>query len=154
MANASETAREIYEFVAKAATDADAFESVKIVEQGLECRARASAAPAAYRVEEGDGGLWVSLVMSDRWLSESIEADLMHSGDKLEELLEEELAELGYEGSSVRYEHFRSDDLLFTFRSQVSAGSAQIGSVVAQYLLAYEACFRNLGDMFEADEDE
>ena len=34
----------------------------------------------------------------DRWLSESIEGDLEHTGDELEELLEEELVELDWEG--------------------------------------------------------
>lgn len=154
MENASETAREIYESVARAAVKADVFDGVKILDQGLDCRARASAAPAAYRVEEDEDGLWVSLVMTDRWLSESIEANLLHSGDKLEELLDEELAELGYDGPSLTYEHFRSDDMLFTFRSRIPKGSGQIGSTAATFLLAYEACFRNLGDMSKADGDE
>ena len=51
------------------------------------------------------------------WLSESIESDLMHSGDKLDELIEEELVDQGEEPGHISFEHFRSDDMLFTFRT-------------------------------------
>lgn len=88
--------------------------------------------------------------MADRWLSESIETDLLHTGDKVEELLAEELAEQGFPtGHGLRIEHFRSDDLLFTFRSplSLSPSAPDAADAAARYLLAYEACFRNLGDM-------
>jgi len=110
----------------------------------LEGEAVGSGKPARYRVEfEGDG-VWVGLVMEDRWLSESIEAELMHTGDKIEELLDEELADQGFEGGPLAVEHFRSEDMLFTFRSRVPAPTPE---GVARCLLAYEACFRQLGDM-------
>lgn len=113
----------------------------------LVCLAKGPEAPASYRVF-GDGGrVWVSLVMADRWLSESIESDLMHTGDKIEDLVAEELAELGEASAEVRVEHFRSDDLLFTFRTPISASVAGSVAGVARWLLAYEACFRRLGDM-------
>jgi hypothetical protein len=129
----------------------------------LSAAALASSAPAAYRLEWSEGRLWVALVTADRWLSQSIEQDLVHTGDKLEDLLEEELVDL--QSSFPRaviarpvFEHFRSEDLLFTFRSPLPVEAAQFESEQAAdtgalWLLAYEATFRNLGDM-EADDAE
>jgi hypothetical protein len=130
----------------------------------LVCTASASAAPAAYRVELGeDGRVWVSLVTADRWLSQSIEADLVHTGDKLEDLREEELTDLAIAipaaaGGVSRpvFEHFRSQDRLFTFRSPVplkGIDAPAAADVAALWLLGYEATFRRLGDM-EAGEEE
>jgi hypothetical protein len=139
--------------IAGRAEQAGVFGAVELREGRLVCRAKASAEPASYRVGLEGGRLWVSLVTADRWLSESIEADLMHTGDKLEDLLEEEFAELGRPGVRPRVEHFRSDDLLFTFRSEVPAGADQ-AELAAVYLLAYEACFRRLGDMEAGGEED
>ena len=130
------------------AEKAGVFGGVELRDGRLVCRAKASAEPASYRLGLEDRRLWVSLVTADRWLSESIEADLMHTGDKLEDLLEEEFAELGRPGVRPRVEHFRSDDLLFTFRSEVPRSAVGYDTETgAAYLLAYEACFRRLGDM-------
>jgi hypothetical protein len=123
----------------------------------LVCRAANSAAPASYRVELDGGRVWVSLVMADRWLSESIESHLVDHGDRLEDLLEEELAELDYHGPKVTFEHYRSEDRLFTFRTPApvaleKAGTEEAAEVTAKLLLGYEACFRQLGDM-DAGED-
>jgi hypothetical protein len=123
--------------------------------QMLICRAKNSAAPASYRVFPENGRLWISLVMADRWLSESIESSLVDHGDHLEDLITEELAELDYHGPPLTFEHFRSEDKLFTFRSPLpepTSGPAGIESVT-KLLLGYEACFRNLGDM-DAGESE
>jgi len=134
---------------AAAARASGVFGPVAVKDGRLVCHAAASAAPASYRLFEETGTLWVSLVMADRWLSESIETDLLHTGDKLEELLEEELVEHGLPARRLKVEHFRSDDLLFTFRSPlpVDTSSIDAGVIAARYLLAYEACFRVLGDM-------
>ena len=129
----------------------------------LVCEARASAAPAEYRVGFEDGRVWVSLVTGDRWLSHSIEADLLHTGDKIEELLEEELVEQGLEIGSLGYQHYRSEDKLYTFRSALpvalggsgsedEGAAAAAAAAAAKALLAYEACFRHLGDMDARDE--
>ena len=42
----------------------------------------------------------------DRWLSESIEGDLEHTGDELEELFEEELVELNWDGEVPPFDIF------------------------------------------------
>jgi hypothetical protein len=139
-----------------AAEEAGVFESVEVKAGTLVCHADGSAEPAEYRVVAEDGRLWVALVTADRWLSESIESELMHTGDKLEELLEEEMVDLGYEGPVPTFEHFRSPEKLFTFRSAVCDAGDAIAPEQAEaarlYLLGYEACFRQLGDMSESEE--
>ena len=79
--------------------------------------------------EEG-GVVWVGLVAGDRWLSHSGEADRLHTGDSLGELIREELVELGEEGPPVVCEHFRDEDRLFTFRTPVPR-AWRCGSVIA-----------------------
>jgi hypothetical protein len=148
MSAASASIDSVLRQVATTAEGAGVFGAVELREGRLVCRAKSAAAPASYRLTSHGGRLWVSLVTADRWLSESIESDLMHTGDKLEDLLEEEFAELGRPGERPRVEHFRSDDLLFTFRSEVPSGAAgHEARTASAYLLAYEACFRRLGDM-------
>jgi len=133
------------------ASRAGRFSRVLTKEGRVVCEADGSAEPAWYRVEFDDGRCWVSLVMSDRWLSESIEADLMHTGDKLEDLIEEELVDQGVEGVKPAFEHFRSDDMLFTFRTAIPGEPDP--DTALRWLLAYEACFRNLGDMEPGEEE-
>lgn len=123
----------------------------------LVCPAKDAAEPASYRLVWEAGRLWVSLVTADRWLSESIEADLMHTGDKIEELIEEELVDLGLHPAPFAVEHFRSDDLLFTFRTPVplppgGVDSADCARAAVTWLLGYEAAFRRLGDMAAGEE--
>ena len=136
------------------------FGAVSLTADRLEASAKASASPAAFRLDLDRGKPWVSLVTADRWLSQSIEADLVHTGDKLDELLAEELTDLNYSGPALPFEHYRSEDKLFTFRSPVPLtpeamhpGDPRAVETAAVCLLAYEACFRPLGDM-EADEDK
>ncbi|MCI0365946.1 MAG: hypothetical protein L0Y44_01615 [Phycisphaerales bacterium] len=149
------------------AEKAGVFGSVKATGARLECAAAGSAEPAWYRVEEAAGRWQVSLVTKDRWLSESIEADLMHHGDPIEELLEEELVDQGYNvaggakgqtglkpvcrSGGVEVKHFRSEDMMYTFQSMLPVDESQDAStsikVATQWLLAYEAAFRRLGDM-------
>lgn len=148
--------------VADQARRSGAFASVQAAGGGsrVECAALASAAPASYRVlVEGDA-VFVELVMADRWLSHSIEADLLNTGDKMEDLLEEELVELGVrhagrELGGLSVEHFRSEDKLFTFRSRLPGAASDLApETISGCLLAYEACFRNLGDMAAGGGDE
>ena len=144
--------------VAAGAKRAGVFASVRISPNRVECEARDSAAPACYRFERLGPDFWVSLVMKDRWQSQSIEADLVHTGDKLEDLIAEEVGEAGYEGEArTPCEHFRSEEKEFTFRSKVpinlSTPVAESAKAALPWLLGYEACFRRLGDMEGGDED-
>ena len=52
------------------------------------------------------------------------------------------------------FRHFRSDDLLYTFENDVPTGDGDPDEAAATWLLAYEATFRELGDVAgETDED-
>lgn len=130
------------------AAAAGVFGAVEIEGARLSAAAKAPAAPAWYRLSEDAGTAWVSLVTPDRWLSHSVEADLLHTGDSLGDLIREELAELGDEGPALRCEHFRDEERLFTFRTPVPASDE---ATLWRYLRAYEECFRRLGDIDAAD---
>ncbi len=154
------TLTHLLKHVADRAAGAGVFANVATSSTRVECAARGSSAPAWFRLDARGNDLWVSLVTPDRYLSQSIELDLVHTGDKLEDLLEEELVDLGFEAMgcgapTLRFEHFRSEDKLFTFRSKlpVDPASPKAGEVAAICLLAYEACFRRLGDMAAGDDD-
>lgn len=114
---------------------------------------------AQFRIEADGAGLWVSWVCGNRYISQSIEADLMWTGDDLDELIEEELADQGYGGAPLgRVEHFRNEAKQFTFRSRVPLDAERVdaaagGRTLLACLLAYQAAFRELGDM-KPDEEE
>jgi hypothetical protein len=132
------------------------FGSVVVARSGLRCGALNAAEEAWYAVFPHAGSLYVALQTPHRYLSQSIEADLVHTGDKLEDLLLEELVERSYTGPAMKVEHFRDEAKLYTFRSRVPLESIQPqdhARVISQCLLAYEAMFRPLGDM-DADDDE
>lgn len=144
----------LYEEVADHAREAKVFAKVRRNDLMLYCRAKLEETEAAYRAEVNDKHdvVYVGLYTPDRWLSESIEADLLHKGDTLEELLEEELSDLGFEAKLVT-EHFRDEQKQFVFRSPIFlpkgeklCGEGMVDRVT-KMLLAYEAVFRQLGKM-------
>jgi hypothetical protein len=145
-----------------AAEEARVFGQVKIESrpQGprLVCHALASGAPADYRLEADGERLFVLLATPDRWLSQSIEQDLVHTGDKLHDLIEEEAINLGLTDQKFPFEHFRDDDKHFIFRSRLPIAPGALSTpegrrVALLSLLSYEAAFRPLGDM-EVDGEE
>jgi hypothetical protein len=142
----------LLDLVARRARLSGVFGEVVVFPTRVECAARDSAEPACYRVDVQAGDVLVSLVTANRWLSESIETDLLHTGDSMEELVEEELVELGISGVTPTVRHFRSEDRMFTFMSSVPGGLGAGADTIATWLLAYEAAFRNLGDMQGGDE--
>lgn len=139
--------------VAEQAKKAGVFADVQLTDAALVCLARDQPA-ACYRLtlEPSSQLLQVGLFTADRWLSESIETDLLHTGDKLHELLEDELVELGWE-TSLPVEHFRSDAKEYVFQSSLALASFQglpqdgLIKQAATLLLAYQAMFARLGDM-------
>lgn len=139
----------LFDAVARGAREAGVFAGVDRRADGVHCAAMGQEA-ATYRLRVEDGRLWVSLAITDRWVSQSIEAELVHSGDKLDELVEEELAALGGDGARAPFEHFRDEEKVFVFRTPApsDAGGA------LRYLLAYEAAFRELGDMSGSDDED
>lgn len=124
------------------------------VESGarIDCAAKAAAAPAWYRLDLDQGKLWMTLATPDRWLSHSVEADLTHTGDKLDELLEEEFVELDLPWGKLAFEHFRDERKEFIFRCAIPLSPKDLADAAhrrtaATAMLAFEACFRRLGDL-------
>lgn len=158
----SDPYQSLIEAVAERVKRAEVFEDVQCLERTLNCQARDAESEAFYKLLlEGTGDqqqVWIGLFTEDRWLSESIEADLLHTGDKMEELLEEELVELDYQGAPVPIEHFRDDAKVYVFRSRLTIDGKDSPTDLAvvdravKIMLAYEACFRQLGDMSPSDE--
>ncbi|MEO1130229.1 MAG: hypothetical protein AAFX05_11060 [Planctomycetota bacterium] len=136
------------------------FDSCDITDDGR-LVAHASEAPeeVLYRIELDGDALYVAWVSANRYISQSIEAELMWTGDDLDDLIDEELADTGWNaGALASLEHFRNDEQLFTFRSRLPFGPADSDPEhAAKQLLccleAYEAAFRELGDM-KAEEDD
>jgi hypothetical protein len=152
----------LYEEAGDRAREAQVFARVRRNDDALICKARDIESDTYYRVQVASGHdlVWVGLYTPDRWLSESIETDLLHKGDKLEDLLEEELCDQGFE-ARLPVEHFRDDARQYVFRSPVFLPASEKldgeGMIdrVTRALLAYQALFRELGDMSpdEAEED-
>lgn len=144
----------LYEEVGDRARSWHIFGKVRRTDIALFCKAMGVESDTSYRAEVASEHdvVWVGLFTPDRWLSESIEADLMHTGDKIEDLLEEELDDLGFDGR-LPVEHFRDEQKQYVFRSPVflpkglKLDSAKMVERVATVLRAYEATFRQLGDL-------
>lgn len=144
----------LYEEVGDRARKPGVFEKVRRTDDRLICKAKGIESEAYYIVEINDGHdtVFVSLQTADRWLSESIEAELMHLGDKIEDLLEEELVDQGYE-TRLAVEHYRDEDKMYVFRSAIPLPEDEVldgpemMDRATRALLAYEAAFRELGDM-------
>jgi len=145
----------LYKEIQAAAEQASVFGEIGIDSRGLHCQAPNSAEEAFYRVSAVDGALWISLETADRWLSGSIEGDLVNTGDKLDELIEEEVIDLGHHDAKVSFDHLRSDEMLYIFRSKLSTPmtDSNCAKHAAIWLMGYELVFRELGDMDESLED-
>ncbi len=122
----------------------------------LECAAKDAGAPAQYRVELSSDGWRVSLGTLDRWLSESIESQLVESRDSMDDLLREELVDRDWEGSSPVIRHFRDDARRYVFECILPFGANAADDLLrsTRFLLAFESMFRQLGDMSAAEQSE
>lgn len=149
------TVHAVLSAIRELAASKDVFDGVEFDGTALQCRARGAAAEATYSVGHGSNGLAVSLSTPDRWLSESIESDLVHYGDPIEELVEEELVDLGWTEGCGRIRHFRDDAMRYVFTCDLplSGDTDADTRAGACLLLAFEAAFRQLGDMADDGEE-
>lgn len=152
--------RRVLNFVRDQAERSELFGEITFLnDQTLSLEAPDAAAPAFYRVGFDQGKLFVSLVTPDRYLSQSVEQDLVHTGDKLSDLIHDELIDVDHPAPYVpTVEHFRDREKLFTFRTPIPPAELSLtGDEPARrvwlLLKAYQACFVNLGDI-DASEDD
>lgn len=142
--------------IAEQARAAGVFATVEVSDTQIQCAALEAGADAHYGILPQGEGWVVRLATADRWLSESIEADLMHLGDRIEELIEEELVEFGHSGGLPRVDHFRDDAMMYVFQTPLPLESGMhedtLNELAIRHLLAYEAAFRQLGDMRITDD--
>jgi len=134
------------------------FASVAATDDAVRCRALEVESDAFYVLtrSETSGGLVVRFETPDRWLSESVEADLYHASDSLDELLEESLDELDWPVDAApvgTFRHYRSDDLKYVFEHDVP-DHGDPAQTACTWLLAYEATFHELGDVAGGDEED
>ena len=156
MTTSTEDAKQaLYKHIHDGALKAQVFGEILIDSRGLSCQAKNSAEEAFYRVSVADDAFWISLETKDRWLSGSIEGDLVNTGDKLDELIEEEVVDLGHSDAQVKFDHFRSPELMYVFRSKLSTpmSDPKAAQHALIWLLGYEIVFRELGDMDDTEED-
>ena len=136
--------------------DAGVFAEVNEYDATIRCRARDVEAEAHYVLARSpEGSLMIRFETPDRWLSESIEADLYHSSDSLEELLEESLDELEWPVDAIpvtKFRHYRSDDLRYVFENAIPDRDNELEDALT-WILAYEATFHELGDVAGEEED-
>ncbi|MEM6257489.1 MAG: hypothetical protein AAGI37_04170 [Planctomycetota bacterium] len=135
--------------------ESGAFARVELSGQRLRCDALHVEVDCCYAVDEDEDGVWVGWYTPDRWLSESVEADLVHTGDKIAELLEDELVDQGLCVGRPVVQHYRNGEKVFVFRSALDLAEPveQAGEMIVKWVLAYQACFVELGDMGPEEEE-
>ena len=106
---------------------------------------------AWYELKSTENGCLLALMTKDRWLSESIEGDLEHTGDELEELFEEELVELDWDGDVPPLRHFRDELRQYVFSCEWPSTKPIEIAVAIQAMVAM---FTELGDMGGEDEED
>lgn len=145
----------LFKQVCEQVQDKGVFASVKLDALALVCQAKTDdpETKAWYKLTVGESDeLYVGVYTEDRWLSESIEADLVEHKDDIEELLADEMYELGIDEGLGVY-HFRDEQLQYVFRSQILLPADQpvegqdFVDYVTKALLSYEATFCQLGDL-------
>lgn len=144
--------------VVSEATKGGLFESVAKADEGkpehvlVIAVAKDTPEPVYYRLELLDGHLAVSWCSPDRYISQSIETDVLWTGDDLDDLIDEELVDLGWDRGRLKpLKHYRNDEMLFIFVSALPLTPEAVGpddaKDLARVLMAYENAFRELGDM-------
>lgn len=144
----------LLEAVCELAAKHEVFDSARCEDGRVVVHAAEAPEEVLYRLEWDDGTLYVSWVCADRYISQSIEAELMWTGDDLDDMIDEELADTGWtHGRLGEMEHFRNDEQLFTFRSAIRVPMERLDAPsLLGCLVAYHHALSELGDM-KPDED-
>lgn len=147
----------LFEKVGALATASGAFSAVDVVEGAVVCRFGDEDVDAEFRLDWDGAGFAVSMMTPDRWLSQSVEATLMNSGDSLEDLIDEEMVELGCDAGPLSMKHFRDEKKRYVFVSPVpisvgDAGTDESAATGLACVRGYERAFAELGDFVAGDD--
>lgn len=162
--NIREKLADTIDSVVAEANGSDFFESVAKADEGkpelvlVIAVAKDTPEPVFYRLEVLEGDLAVSWCSPDRYISQSIETDVLWTGDDLDDLIDEELVDLGWNRGRLKpLKHYRNDEMLFVFISRLPIPADKVtpsdAKDIALALMAYEHAFRELGDMASEEED-
>ena len=73
---------------------------------------------------------------------------MLEGRDSAEDLVDDELVEVGFPHRCGKVKHYRDDAKVYVFRTPVPLGGvADEAAGVTTFLLAFEAAFAQLGDM-------
>lgn len=128
---------------------------------GARVEAHATATPdeALFCVEIDDEGVWLAWASEDRYLSQSIEAELVFTGDDLDDMIDEEIVDAGWDlGKLAPNAHFRDDERRFVFRCKAPVDAETLdpkthAPAFASALAGMVEAFAELGDMQPDDDD-
>lgn len=139
------------------ARSSGAFAEVEVRPGRVECRDPIQP-DALFRIDASDEGLCVCWASPNRYLSQSIEAELRWTRENIDDLMDEELSDQGYRRRVGRMTHFRDSDKHFVFRWGIPGEPGSLSAErdapdLLRCLLACQAAFRTLGDMKEPEED-
>lgn len=153
------------------AEELDIFDGVEAQADRVLCFADGPESPAWYMIrfdhfvgggayddgEEQKPSVTLSWNSKDRYLSQSIESDLVYTGDDLDDMLDEELVDLGWSrGRLDPFKHYRDEEETFVFVFRIPIEQSKLRMQDADDLLkclqAADLVFSELGDMAE-DED-
>jgi len=157
MTASADTSESVLPALRRLADESGKFAGSELAGDLLRLKARDAAAEAHYEIARDGAGFTMRLLTADRWLSESIESQLVEHGDDLEDLLEDELVEVGFEptrdGDIPKVRHFRDTRRNYTFECVVPLGPDGALESLRKFLLGWEATFRGLGDMSGGEEE-
>ena len=158
--------------IASKAEALDIFDGIETTEDRVLCYADGPESPAWYAIrvnhvlaagafnedEETAPSVTLSWNSKDRYLSGSIEGDLVYTGDDLDDMLDEELVDLGWSrGRLDPFKHYRDEEETFVFVFALPLKQDKLSERDADDLVkclqAADLVFSELGDMAEDDED-
>ncbi len=137
----------------------DRFDSAERKGHLVTAHATGTPEEAQFCVEVDDAGVWFTWATENRYLSQSIEASLMFSGDDLDDMVDEEIVDTGWNlGKLVPNTHCRDEDMRFVFRWKTPIGPKAIDAKdhaphFANALAGVVEAFVELGDMSEDEDD-
>ena len=136
------------------------FDTAQRVGDLVTCHAHGTVDEAQFCIEVDDDGVWLTWASLDRYLSQSIEAELMFTGDDLDDMVDEEIVDAGWElGKLAPNAHHRDEDMRFVFRwkTAITPDTVDAGAHAepfAKALAGMVEAFAELGDMAPEDDDD